>query len=53
MRSESVYKVDLCDACDFTFLQPKEKYHYHILTLKDVDDKGSKVQTNFAKVMMH
>ena len=52
-RSDSVYKTDLCDMCDFTFLQPKEKDPYHIITLRDGDGKGSKAQTKFAKATRH
>ena len=53
MRSDSVYKANLCDMCDFTFLQRREKDPYHILILRDRDGKGSKVKTKFAKVMRH
>ena len=53
MRSDSVSKADLCDICDFMLLQPREKDPYHILVLRDGDGKGSKVKTNFDKVIRH
>ena len=52
MRSDSVYKADLCNMCDSTFLQPREKDHYHILILRDSDGKGFKVK-KFAKAIRH
>ena len=51
MRSDSVYRADLCDMCDFTFLQLREKDSYHIIMLRGGDGEGSKVQKKFAKVM--
>ena len=53
MRSDSVYKADLFDGCNFTYLQPREQDPYHTIILRDDDGKGSKVQIKFAKLMKH
>ena len=53
MRSDSLYSADLCDLCDFTFLQPKEGDDYHIMILRDGDAKTSKGKTQYGKVMRH
>ena len=53
MRSDSVYKADLCDLCDFTFTQPGEHSPYHILILRDGAGKSVKDKPQFGKVMRH
>ena len=45
MRSNSVYKADLCNLCDFTFQQ--------ILILRNGGGKSVKDKTQFGKVMQH
>ena len=39
MRSDSVYKADLADMCDFNFKQPREPDPYHIVVMRDGDGK--------------
>ena len=53
MRSDSLYSDDMCDLCDFTFLQPKEGDPYHIMILRDGDAKTSKGKVQYGKVMRH
>ena len=53
MRSDLVYKADLCDLCDFTFQQTGENSPYHILILRDGGDKSVKDRTQFGEVMHH
>ena len=53
MRSDSVYKADLCDLCDFTCQQPGEHYPYHVLILRDGSGKSVEDKTQFGKVMRH
>ena len=53
MRSDSLHSADLCDLCDFVFLQPKEGDDYHIIILRDGDAKISKGKTQYGKVMRH
>ena len=53
MGSDSIYKADLCDLCDFKFHQPKEHSPYHVLILRDGGGKSVKDKTQFGKVMRH
>ena len=53
VRSDSVYKADLCNLCDFTFLQPGELDYYHVLILRDGGGKSVKDKIHFGKVMRH
>ena len=53
MRSDSLYKSDMCDLCDFKFQQPGEHSPYHILILRDGCGKSVKEKTQFGKVMRH
>ena len=53
MRSDSVYKADLCDLCDFMFQQRGELSPYHVLILRDGGGKSIKDKTQFGKVMRH
>ena len=53
MRSDSIYKADLCDLCDFSFLQPGEHSPYHVMILRDGGGKTCKVKPQFGKVMRH
>ena len=53
MRSDSIYKADLCDLCDFSFKQGGEHSPYHILILRDGGGKSVQDKTQFGKVMRH
>ena len=53
IRSDSMYKTDLCDLCDFTFHQPGDSDPYHVLILIDRSGKSAKDKTQFVKVMRH
>jgi hypothetical protein len=39
MRSDSVYKADLADMCNFKFKQPREPDPYHIVVMRDGEGK--------------
>ena len=53
LRSDSIYKADLADLCDFKFKQKLEPDPYHIAILRVGEGKtvGSKAQ--FGKMMRH
>ena len=53
LRSDSIYKADLADLCDFKFKQKLEPDPYHICILRVGEGKtvGSKAQ--FGKMMRH
>ena len=53
MRSDSIYKADLCDLCDFSFTQPGEHSPYHVMILRDGLGKSVKDKPQFGKVMRH
>ena len=53
MRSDSVYKADLCDLCDFSFQQGGELSPYHIMILRDGGGKSVQDKVQYGKVMRH
>ena len=53
MRSDSVYKAELADICDFNFKQPRELDPYHIMVLGDGDGKQSRKKAQHGKVIRH
>ena len=53
MRSDSLYKAELADLCDFNFHQPREPDPYHIMILRDGSGKQAKDKAQFGKVMRH
>ena len=53
VRSESLYKADMADLCDFKFLQSREVAHYHIIVNRIGMGKVVKETAYFGKVMQH
>ena len=53
MRSESLFKTDMADLCDFKFLQKRESAPYHIIVNRIGRGKTVKEKAHFGKVMQH
>ena len=54
MQSDSVYKADPADMCNFNFKQPREPDPYHIVVMRDGDGKRSKKgKAQYGKVIRH
>ena len=53
MRSESLFKTDMADLCDFKFLQKRESAPYHIIVNRIGRGKTVKEKVHFGKVMQH
>ena len=53
MRSDSLYRADLSDLCDFSFKQTRERDPYHVVVLRVGSGKTVKDKAHFGKVMRH
>ena len=53
IRSDSLYKANLCYLCNFMFHQPGEHDPYYASVLTNGAGKSIKDKTQFGKVMYH
>ena len=53
MRSDSLYRADLSDLCNFLFKQTRERDPYHVYVLRVGSSKTVKEKAHFGKVMRH
>ena len=53
LRSESLYKADLADLCDFKYKQSRERDPYHILILRVSTGKTNADKILYGRVMRH
>ena len=53
LRSESLYKADLADLCDFIYHQNRERDPYHILILRVSTGKTNADKILYGRVMRH
>ena len=53
LRSDSIYKADLSDLCDFKFKQKREPDPYHVCILRVGEGKTVHQKAQFGKMMRH
>ena len=53
LRSDSIYKADLSDLCDFKFQQKLEPDPYHVCILRVGEGKTVQKKAQFGKMMRH
>ena len=53
LRSDSLYKADLCDLCDLVYHQNAERSVYQILILRIGEAKTIKDNAHFGRVLRH